>query len=608
VFVPSRRFDVGARSAGRASRIVASVTLDPIISLAVALAEAPGSCAVLLGAGVSVDAGVPTGWSVYRDGLRRLYRLEEQTDESHDDEAIDAWLVSTGRENIGYSGLLDLIAPDQAIRREILAGYFEGIEPGPSHDRLAALAAAGYVRVFLTTNFDRLLERALLARGIEPVVVSDDATLAAAPRREHADIFIVKCHGDYLQETIRNTPSELAALEPELSAEIESIVSHYGVLVLGWSGADPALAAALRGRRSRYGVWWLSLADPPAEPGRTVAEAIGARVIVRNGAAEMLAELDRRLGVYAAHESGDDPGSVHDETLGLVRRGADVSLDELLRRERYEFESGIEAVIADHINHHDGEDVVRDAGTRLTAAADRRLASLIPLALHHPEIVDSELHSHASWASAREPQGGGLTWQQAWTLPFWMVGMALGALLVRLDRYAAIRPLLTTTWTTRYDHVESFVCEPGEIADPIAHYLGPSPPPGRRWTWPAWGWLSDDLPRRQWLVDRYPEWLRGEGEPGRSLIAFSLLRDIAEGLRGNGHRWAWWSINSEAAMRYARQLHRDPRLREAAASAVGLSVESFEEQAPEILQTGRGVGDFPNVVETANVLRTGSFR
>lgn len=65
----------------------------------------------------------------------------------------------------------------------------------------------GVLRVFVTTNFDRLLERALVSRGIEPVVVSNDATLAAAPRREHSPVYIVKAHGDYLQEPIRNTVS-----------------------------------------------------------------------------------------------------------------------------------------------------------------------------------------------------------------------------------------------------------------------------------------------------------------------------------------------------------------------------------------------------------------
>jgi hypothetical protein len=287
------------------------VALDPIVSLSVAFAEAPGACAVLLGAGVSVDAGVPTAWDIREDGMRRLYQLETQLEEEPDDDELAEWLRDHGYDDLGYSSLLDLIAPDPAVRRELLAGYFDGVDPGPAHERLAEFVAAGVLRVLVTTNFDRLLERALVSRGIKPVVVSDDATLKAAPRREHAPVFIVKAHGDYLQETIRNTPSELAELDPGLTAELRAIVDHYGLLVIGWSGSDPALAEIVRGRSSsRYGAWWLARTDPPKEPARTLIETTGARLIVRQaGAGDFLGGLSRRAAVYSAHESGDDPGS-----------------------------------------------------------------------------------------------------------------------------------------------------------------------------------------------------------------------------------------------------------------------------------------------------------
>jgi hypothetical protein len=58
--------------------------------------------------------------------------------------------------------------------------------------------------VFVTTNFDRLLEHALQSRGIEPVVVTCDADLQTAPSREHSTCYVLKPHGDYLQQTVRN--------------------------------------------------------------------------------------------------------------------------------------------------------------------------------------------------------------------------------------------------------------------------------------------------------------------------------------------------------------------------------------------------------------------
>jgi hypothetical protein len=583
------------------------VALDPIVSLSVALAEAPGSCACLLGAGVSVDAGVPTGWAVFRDVLRRLYRVERATDATPDDEALDAWLAETGRAEIGYSTLLDEVAPDPATRRDLLAGYFEAREPGPTHELLADLAAQGVVRVFVTTNFDRLLERALVARGVEPVVVSDDATLHAQVRREHARVFVVKAHGDYLQQTMRNTPSELAELEPQLTAELRAIADHYGLLVLGWSGADPAIAEVLRARRSRYGTWWLSLADPPAEPGRSLAEAIGARVIVREGAAVLLRELRVRLDAYAAHPSGNDPASVHDATLALVRRDDDVGLDGVLRAERFAFEHAVDAVTRDHLNHHDDPAVVDDAAGRLVAATDRRLASLLPLALHRPEALGDELRAHASWASRSQLRSGGMTWQEAWRLPFWMLGQVLGAVALRLERFAALRAVLAVRWVNHYGEAEPLTSHPGEASLAVAQRLGPPAPAGSRWTFPQLNWLMQELHRKAWLVERYPEWLRREGEPQRGLTELDLVATVATSLRpGEGEVLALWSLDSVAATGFARQLHRDARLREAVAEAAGTDLATFDARAPEIIAAAQGLGPSPRVGEVAAVLRSGA--
>lgn len=219
--------------------------LDPIVSLAVAIAERPGSYAFLLGSGVSRDAGAPTGGEVLWRAVGELYRLKHVTEETPDDPTLQAWLVETGRAELTYSDVLELIAPDPATRRDYLAQHFEGAVPGTTHELLADMAAEGLIRVFVTTNFDRLLEQALQARGIQPVVVTADADLASAPRREHESCWVLKVHDDYLQQTIRNTPAELAQLEPEVTRELAEVFDRYGVVVLGYSGAN---SSSLSGR------------------------------------------------------------------------------------------------------------------------------------------------------------------------------------------------------------------------------------------------------------------------------------------------------------------------------------------------------------------------
>jgi hypothetical protein len=318
------------------------MALDPIVSLSVAIAEAPGSYAFFLGSGVSRDAGVPTGSEVLWQAVGELYRLETQTGETPPRERLSEWLDETDRSGIDYSSVLEEIAPDPATRRDYLAKHFEGVEPGAAHTRLADLADRGLVKVFVTTNFDRLLERALQARGIEPVVVASDADLDAAPRREHARCYVLKPHGDYLQQTIRNTSAELRELTPLIAHEFAEVVDRYGLVMLGYSGGDEAIADALRARRSRYGLYWVTR-GALAEPARALVEAVDGRVIVRGGAAELITDLDGRLAVFEAQPSGMTPLTVHDEVILLLRRGDQIGLRELLRTERRELESRIDA-------------------------------------------------------------------------------------------------------------------------------------------------------------------------------------------------------------------------------------------------------------------------
>jgi len=123
------------------------------------------------------------------------------------------------------------------------------------------------------------------------VVVTSDADLASAPSREHADCYVLKPHGDYLHETIRNTPAELAELEPGMTTELQEVFDRYGLLVLGYSGRDEALSNALRRRTSRYGLYWVARAEL-TEHARGLVEALGGRPIVRQSASEVLGDLE----------------------------------------------------------------------------------------------------------------------------------------------------------------------------------------------------------------------------------------------------------------------------------------------------------------------------
>lgn len=574
--------------------------LDPIVSLSVALAEAPGTCAFFLGSGVSRDAGVPTGWEVMRAGLRRLHQLETESEAPANDEELAAWQANTGREEMTYSDLLETIAPDRAVRREYLAGFFEEKEPGPTHEALADLAKQGLVKVFITTNFDRLLERALQARGIQPTVVSSDADLAVGVPREHASCLVLKPHGDYLQQTIRNTPAELAALDPGITTELGEILARYALVVLGYSGSDEAIANALRARRSRYGLWWVSRGDP-APAAAALIEATGGRVIRRDTAAEFLADLARRLRIFAAHPTGETPETVHDATLALLREGDHIGLEQELRRERHWFGTELARVVDEaHALGLPNETTIPTVYEALRPIIERRLASLLPLGLYDAEQFGVEIRDLGRLLSSRPLRGGYVFWSALAEWSCSWLGYVCGALFLRLDRIEPLGPLVSTTWTDPNEYEQPLVWLP---AGDVGRGFGQLMVEGN-WLAPGWEHLVRTLEPMNWLRDRYPE-LYEEGEPRRSMGHFDLAYCVYMGHASN-RVIAFFALAHVAG--WARRVHRDAGLRARLAPVLGLTPDDFVEKAAVAIRTASGWDGMSssNPGAIANILQFGT--
>lgn len=580
--------------------------LDPIVSLSVALAEAPGSYAFFLGSGVSREAGVPTGGEVYWLAAGDLYRLETANDQTPDRGALQGWLADTERAALGYSNMLELIAPDAATRRDYLAKHFEGIEPAATHERLASLAARGIVRVFVTTNFDRLLEGALQAHGIEPIVVTSDTDLDVAPGREHSRCYVLKAHGDYLQQTIRNTPSELAELPAAMTSELEEVFSRYGLVVLGYSGADKAISRAMLTRRSRYGVYWVARGEL-VEPARTLVEQLEGRSIFRDGAEEFLADLDRRLAVFAAHPSGETPATVNDEVVLLLRRGDGVGLRELLRRERREYEHAVLAHSDGRHNERPDEAVAVEVHDTLLPVLERRLASLLPLALHDPELLGDEMDALAQFRSRQSTRGGYTFWPGVPDWCAWWLGGVIGAYLTELDRYDGLRAVFEPRTSDRSGSgseplVGSFPGDAGgNIGEAMMRQVSE-----RRYHAPPWESRRRDVAQLTLVRERYPELIGGEDQPQRAFVEFDFIHNIALGLVDE-RAIAHWTMYESTVDPFAARLHADARLRERLAEGLGLRLDEFDEKAPEALDAAYALGEFADK-RAINILRSGSWR
>ena len=194
-------------------------------------------------------------------------------------------------------------------------------------------------------------------------------------------------------------------------------------------------------------------------------------------------------------------------------------------------------------------------------------------------------------------------WLQVWQFPLWVLGMTVGALAMRLKRYAGIRPLLQAMWTDPNNYPFPLIGFTGELGPRVAAQYGPAAPAGQEWLFPEWQWLEAELKAMEWLASRYPEWLRRDGEPEASMTELSVLLNIAAGVRQQTVV-AWWSLKKDVARRYGERLHRNVGERREAAEALGLSLEAFDEAAPQILASAHGLGMFPDLARVAAAFRS----
>lgn len=259
---------------------------DPLVALATSLHSQRGVYALLIGSGVSTGVGIPTGWGVVEALVRRVAAASGASIDP-DGDWEHWWAVNTQGAALGYSSLLEQLAPTAPSRRALLAGFFEpspedrdaGLKvPGPAHRAIANLVSAGFIRVIVTTNFDRLLEQAIEAEGVMPQVITTDSAVLGMEPLQHAPVTIIKLHGDYASLDQRNTVDELSSYPEATTALLNRVLDEYGLIVSGWSGDwDSALVDAIEASANRrYPFYWAS---------RNALGAVGLRLTARSTAA-----------------------------------------------------------------------------------------------------------------------------------------------------------------------------------------------------------------------------------------------------------------------------------------------------------------------------------
>ena len=302
------------------------MAIDRLTTLAFSMYSNKGAYALLLGSGISRSAHIPTGWEVET-------RLIEQVAVSKGNaiEETDAhqWFKEEYGKDASYSYLLEELVKAPTERVQLMKPFFEPTEdekelgwkqPTKAHKAIAKLAKEGYIRVILTTNFDRLLEQAFEAEGVTPQVISHESAIAQATPLVHCKIpTIIKINGDYIDCQFRNTSEELDEYPPIMHKYLERIFEDYGLITCGWSGDwDKGLIKIMtEAPISRYSSFYASVGKA-SETLNTLSISRRGELLPIQGADEMFTELYEQVAALDKNHINRNMG--HDMMIARCKK------------------------------------------------------------------------------------------------------------------------------------------------------------------------------------------------------------------------------------------------------------------------------------------------
>lgn len=238
----------------------------------------PGECpyVLFLGAGASVTSGISTSYQLTKQWQEEIFcdlfdepypipsgsSLEESfeawvnnstTDEELDQEAeikddFRIWFERTigdyeWRSNNLYSALFEYVRQSKEARQsfieQITSG--DGVSPSLGYFYLATLLREKVIECILTTNFDDLVADALFRfYDQRPIVCAFESSINNFNNSSKRPK-IVKLHGDYLFNDIRNTDKELVALDVNMENKMIELCQDRGLVFIGYGGADTTI-------------------------------------------------------------------------------------------------------------------------------------------------------------------------------------------------------------------------------------------------------------------------------------------------------------------------------------------------------------------------------
>lgn len=313
-----------------------------------------GQLAWFLGAGASASAGVPTAAHMIAEFKASLYASAQKLDRSDLDADDPLWIERIDRYFDGangfpatgdpreYEAAFTQMYPMAEDRRRYIATVAELGTPSFGQRILGAFLAMGHVPEVFTTNFDSLIEQSTSAANqLLDVAERHQLRVSALTNSDIAQRsltqsdwpLLVKLHGDYLSDSIKNTAAELQSQNDVLRVVLTESVRRFGLVVAGYSGRDGSVMDALEeGLRAPHpypnGLFWVLRSSSSLSSrvqtfiGAAEEAGVDTHVVVSETFDELLAEVARQAHlptvIATAFQANNAPSPVIDVDLPSI--------------------------------------------------------------------------------------------------------------------------------------------------------------------------------------------------------------------------------------------------------------------------------------------------
>jgi len=233
------------------------------------------SMSFLLGAGASISSGIASGGQMVWDFKRSLYctakniRTTNYPDMSKESVQKEIQAYFDGQVGFPkiwtpeeYSFYFEKCYPSRRNREFYIQQRVRDIIPSLGYLCLGELAINEKVDFISTTNFDDLILAGIHATKPSLSVKTISSAVGDSVGFSVHDGFpnIVKLHGDYLLDKLKNTTEELQDLEHKIAGILKDGIKAGGLIVLGYAGNDNSVMTVLDELISsgeiKQGIYW----------------------------------------------------------------------------------------------------------------------------------------------------------------------------------------------------------------------------------------------------------------------------------------------------------------------------------------------------------------